>query len=203
MIIFLDESGDAGFKLEQGSSTYFIIALVIFDSFDDAETTAKKVQDLRSALKLSPHFEFKFNKMSDYLRLQFLEGMRQAPFRVRAIVVDKRLLRSDTLRRDKEKFYSYFVKLALQHNASTISGAKLRVDGSGDRAFKRAFGGYLRKELGGILSDCKFRDSASDDLIQLADMIAGATRRFHDEDKQDKGFLERVRHKVQDIWEFE
>ena len=67
MIVFLDESGDAGFKLGQGSSTYFVIALVIFDSFDDAEATAKVIQGLRGSLKLHSHFEFKFNKMSDQL----------------------------------------------------------------------------------------------------------------------------------------
>ena len=201
MIVFLDESGDAGFKLGQGSSTYFVIALVIFDSFDDAEETAKVIQGLRGSLKLHSHFVFKLNKMSDQLRLQFLEGVQQAPFRVRAMVVDKRLLVSESFRQDKEKFYSSFVKLALQRHAATIAGAKLRVDGSGDRAFKKAFGGYLRKELGGLLADCKFRDSASDDLIQLADMLAGSIRRAYDEEKRDRGFLERVRHKVQDVWE--
>jgi len=202
MIVFLDESGDAGFKLGQGSSTYFIIALVIFDNFEDAESTAQRIKSLRKNLKLDESFEFKFNKMNNYLRLQFLENMRNCPFRVRAMVVDKRLLRSDTLRRNKEKFYSYFVKAILQNNCKTIEGAKLRVDGSGDRAFKKAFSGYLRRELGNILDDTKFRDSKNDDLIQLADMVAGAMHRFHDDEKRDEGFLERIRHKVQDAWEF-
>lgn len=203
MIVFLDESGDAGFKLGQGSSLYFVIALVVFENFEDAEQTAVQIKAIRQRLGLKETFEFKFNKMNDFLRLQFLEAMRDAPFRVRTIIVDKRFLTSDTLRRDKEKFYAYFVKMALQHNQATIRGAKLRVDGSGDRAFKRAFGTYLRRELGAILDDCKFRDSANDDLIQLADMVAGATRRAHDETKLDGAFYDRIRHKVQDAWRFQ
>lgn len=202
MIIFLDESGDAGFKLGQGSSRFFIISLVIFDSYEDAEQVAESIQAVRNILQKSAEFKFKFSKMNDYFRLQFLEAMRDQPFRVRSIIVDKQLLTSDGLRRDKEKFYSYFVRQVLEHNQGSIQVAKLRVDGSGDRGFKRAFSTYLRRELGSILSDCKFRDSKSDDLIQLADMVAGATRRAFDPEKQDATFYDRIRHKVQDAWKF-
>ncbi len=30
MLVFIDDSGDPGFKFEKGSSKYFVIALVIF-----------------------------------------------------------------------------------------------------------------------------------------------------------------------------
>ena len=39
MIIFIDDSGDPGFKVEKGSSVVFVIALVIFDDPLDAELT--------------------------------------------------------------------------------------------------------------------------------------------------------------------
>lgn len=35
MLVFIDDSGDPGFKIEKGSSSVFVIALVIFD--DDLE----------------------------------------------------------------------------------------------------------------------------------------------------------------------
>ena len=198
----MDESGDAGFKLGQGSSRFFVIALVVFETYEAAEQVSERIQALRQRLQLRPEFEFKFNKSNDYFRLQFLEAMRDLPFTVRSIVVDKQGLRSDVLRRDREKFYGYFARQVLEHNAGYIQGAKLRVDGSGDREFKRAFSSYLRRELGSVLADCKFRDSKTDDLIQLADMVAGATRRAFDLDKQDDSFYERIRHKVQDAWTF-
>lgn len=35
MLVFIDDSGDAGFKLDKGSTPFFVIACVIFD--DDLE----------------------------------------------------------------------------------------------------------------------------------------------------------------------
>lgn len=35
MIVFMDDSGDPGFKFEKGSTTHFIIAMIIFcDEFE-------------------------------------------------------------------------------------------------------------------------------------------------------------------------
>ena len=37
MLVFIDDSGDPGFKLQKGSSPVFIIACVIFDDELEAE----------------------------------------------------------------------------------------------------------------------------------------------------------------------
>ena len=203
-MIFLDESGDAGFKFAQGSSSHFVIALVIFDSPLDAEETALAIKRLRQTLRLHETFEFKFNKMSDFYRFQFLEAVRASPFRVRAMVVDKRALRSEHLTNNKESFYNYFVSEVLRHNHGKIQGASLRVDGSGDRAFQQAFKTYLRSKLPEqTVKKCKMVDSKKDSLIQLADMMAGSLCRKYNPQKADAAFVERVRHKIEDCWEFD
>lgn len=166
MFVFLDESGDAGFKFDQGSSTHFVVALVIFDGPLDAEETALSIKRLRQRLGLHERFEFKFNKTDDYRRLPFLEAVRDAPFRVWVMVVDKRRLYSDHLKRSKESFYGYFVSEVMKHNRGKIRGARLRIDGSGSREFKAAFQAYLRNKLEpGVLQNAKFVDSATDSLI--------------------------------------
>jgi len=160
VLIFLDESGDPGFKSEQGSSSHFVIALVIFDNPLDAEETALSIKRLRQKLKLHETFEFKFNKMSDFYRFQLLEAVTASPFRVRAMVVDKRVLHSPQLIGSKESFYNYFVSEVLRHNRGKIKDASLRVDGSGDREFKQAFKTYLRGKLSSqTMKKCKFVDS--------------------------------------------
>lgn len=40
MLVFIDDSGDPGFKLQKGSSLIFVIGCVIFDDELEAEKTA-------------------------------------------------------------------------------------------------------------------------------------------------------------------
>ena len=47
MLIFIDDSGDPGFKLDKGSSAFFVIALIIFDDELEAEKVALAIKELR------------------------------------------------------------------------------------------------------------------------------------------------------------
>jgi hypothetical protein len=61
-LVFIDDSGDPGFKLGKGSSDFFIISAVIFDDTLEAEKTALAIKTLRRELGFSDKVEFKFNK---------------------------------------------------------------------------------------------------------------------------------------------
>jgi hypothetical protein len=187
MLVFIDDSGDAGFKLEKGSSRFFIIALVIFDDELEAEKTAVAVKELRRELGFPEDVEFKFFKSKHSVREKFLQTISSFQFRVRSLVVDKKLIKSDELRNNKNSFYSYIIKMVLKHSDGSILNAKVKIDGSGDRIFRRNFLTYLRKELNTndrkIMHHCRLVDSKSNVLIQMADMVAGTIRRSYDEDK--------------------
>lgn len=43
MLVYIDESGDAGFKVDQGSSPVFVAGMVIFDDADDAALTRRLI----------------------------------------------------------------------------------------------------------------------------------------------------------------
>lgn len=60
MLVCIDESGCTGFKLEKGSSPYFVVAMVIFKDLKEAERCSRRIAELRRELKVRP--EFKFNK---------------------------------------------------------------------------------------------------------------------------------------------
>ena len=208
MIIFIDDSGDPGFALEKGASSHFVIACVIFDDELIAEETAVAIKKYRRQLKFPDDVEFKFSKSRDEIKQGFLETINQFNFRVRAIVVDKKLIRSEELHTSKDSFYSYFIKQVLFHSKNTLIDSKIRLDGHGDRLFKKNLTTYLRKELNSeqrkIMKNMSLVDSRSNVLIQMADMIAEAMRRSFDKRSKNKNtYMKIIKNKMEDFWEFE
>lgn len=207
MIVFIDDSGDPGFKLEKGSSLIFIIGCVIFDDELEAEKTAISIKELKRKLRFPDDMEFKFNKSSKKVRISFLEATKTFKFKARCLVIQKQIIRSDELKKSKNSFYSYAIKLLLKHSGGSILNAKIRIDGSGDRVFRRNFISYLRKQLNSeqkrIMDDCKFLDSKQNVLIQLADMVAGSVYRSYQTEKNDHLIYKKIiKGRIEDEWEF-
>jgi hypothetical protein len=203
MLVLIDESGDPGFKLEKGSTTHFVAAMVVFRDFKQAEACSATIKTLRQQL---PHSgEFKFNKSDFRVKDGFFEAMRSHSFEVWALVVDKTRIRSENLRRNDEKFYNYFVKLLLDCGAK-LEGARVKIDGSGDREFKEQLQRYLKRSLpDGAVSSVKFSDSKKDDLIQLADMVVGAIARSYrttEERSKASRWRAMLNNKIRNCWEF-
>lgn len=206
MLVFIDDSGDAGFKLDKGSSKHFVIACVIFDDNLDAEETALKIKRLRRTLKWRDDHGFKFNKANKQIRLAFLNEVKGCTFRVRAIVADKSIIRSPELRSNKTKFYNYMIKEVLSKSAGSIKNGSIRLDGHEDRAYKKAATTYFKQQAsprGGVIKDMKFVNSKNDNLIQLADMVAGSILRTTQPSKTDSDdYLKIIKKRVEDIWYF-
>lgn len=207
MLVFIDDSGDTGFKIEKGSTFNFVICLVIFDDDLEVEKTAVAIKELRRRLKFPEDMEFKFNKSSKKVREQFLHAINPFKFRVRCLVVDKKLIKSKKLKESKESFYGYFIKMALKHSNNSIYEARVKIDGSGDRVFRKSFLSYLRRELNSkqkkIIKNCKLVDSKGNVLVQMADMIAGSIRRSYDGKKTDSKIYKKIikRH-IENEWPF-
>lgn len=60
MLVLIDESGCSGFKFNKGSTPYFVVAMVIFSDFKQAEIASENIGLLRDQLNIKP--EFKFSK---------------------------------------------------------------------------------------------------------------------------------------------
>lgn len=202
MLVLIDESGDPGFKLTKGSASVFVAVLVAFHDREAARQTQAAIDELARRLRLSG--ELKFSKSRAEVRDSFFAAVRPFDFRVRAIVVKKELIYSRTLRMDKESFYSFFVKSMLKFDGGLLRGARVVIDGSGDREFRQELGAYLRRHCGaGAIKHVRFADSANDRLIQLADMCAGAIARSYKRDRSDADrWRDMLAPKIDDVWEF-
>lgn len=202
MLVFIDESGDAGFKVSKGSTPVFALAMVIFNDVTEAQRTQKIIEQGLQQLSVKP--EFKFNKCNGARRDGFFEMVAACQFRIRAIVVEKNLIWSERLRSDSEDFYRFFLKSMLKFDNDTLSDARVVIDGSGDRAFKGRLSASLRRHTAlGAVRWVKMRDSKSEPLVQLADMCVGAIARSYraDRDEADR-WLKMVKPKIDDIREF-
>jgi hypothetical protein len=202
MLVFIDESGDPGFKLARGSTAVFVAALVAFTDADKSRATERAIAAVASRLRIAS--EFKFNKCRNEVRDAFFRAVRSCDFRVRAIVVKKERIYSPHLRTNKEDFYLFFVRSMLSFDSGLLQDAKVIIDGSGDREFKRELSSYLRRNLQPrALSDVRFSNSANDRLVQLADMCAGAIARSY---RTDREFADRWREmlepRIDDVWNF-
>ena len=90
MLVFIDESGDAGLKLDAGSTDFFIVTLVAFEDNDEALAADKRIDSLRRDLDLPPHFEFHFNSVKGSIREAFLSAVAGYEFFYFSIVINKR-----------------------------------------------------------------------------------------------------------------
>ncbi len=48
MLVFIDESGDPGFKLAHGSSPVFVVAMVIVHGREDASAIEAKIREIKA-----------------------------------------------------------------------------------------------------------------------------------------------------------
>lgn len=201
MLVLIDESGDPGFKLQSGSTSHFIAAMVVFTDFKAAEECSASIANLRKSLRFST--EFKFNTSKAEIKDKFFEAVTPFQFEIWALVVDKKKIYSENLKRNDDKFYNYFVKNLLSSGAP-LKDAKIKIDGSGDREFKNLLQKYLKNQLPSeAVKSVKFADSAKDNLVQLADMVAGAiARSYKDKDDSDR-WRNMIRQKIRNCWEFQ
>ena len=207
-LVFIDDSGDPGFKLDSGSSKHFVIACVIFDDSLDAEEAALAIKKFRRDLGWQPNREFKFNKTKKLIVTDLLGVVCSSNFSIRAICIDKSKIRSHELKSKQDSFYNYAIKEVLA-KSTQLSGATVRLDGHSGRAYKKSAITYLRREVNAKsrkIAKVKFVDSKTDNLIQLADLVAGSILRSTQTNKTDSSkYLDILKKqgRIDDVWYFQ
>jgi Protein of unknown function (DUF3800) len=202
MLVFIDESGDPGFKLSKGSSSHFVMALVAFSDRQAQRYVTVAIDKMARANSLRN--EFKFGKSRNRTRDLFFRTVLPFEFCVRAIVVDKSIIYSTELRSNKESFYAYFTKSMLKFDNRLLVDAKVVIDGSGDRTFKQEMASYLKAHTApGSIKKVTFSNSKNDRMIQLADMCVGAIARSQNPDKMHADrWHNMLQPKIENIWNF-
>jgi hypothetical protein len=191
MLVFIDESGDPGLKIEKGSSKYFVVALVLFEDNDEALGCDQRIQLLKREMRLPENFEFKFRKLRKDQRIKFFEAVSPYSFFYFGIVINKEKLYGEGFK-IKESFFKYTCSLVFANTKPHLKDAIVIIDGTGSREFKRQLKTYLRKKVGmSVIKKVKLQPSHKNNLIQLADMVAGAIYRSFTK-KEDREIYRKV-----------
>jgi len=179
MLVFIDESGDPGLKIEKGSSRYFTVGLVVFEDNDEALDCDHRIQLLKKEIGWNKASEFHFKRNSNKIRRAFLEAVSPYSFFYYGIVINKdpKKLWGEGFK-SKESFYKYTCGLVFENAKEKLNNATVVIDESGSLDFKRQLVKYLRRRTKkGIIKKVKMQRSQSNNLLQLADYIVGVINR--------------------------
>ncbi|MFA6028093.1 MAG: DUF3800 domain-containing protein [Patescibacteria group bacterium] len=182
MLIFVDESGDTGRKLNKGSSRYFIIAIVIFSESEEALNCDKRINQLRREIGKPDNFEFHFTHNSETVRQKFLQAIQPYHFNYFSVVIDKHPNKLwGPGFKDKESFYKYACNMVFTNALFYLDDATAVLDKSGSPDFRNRLAKYLRKRINeqgtGKIKKLKQQRSSANNLLQLADYVSGIINR--------------------------
>jgi hypothetical protein len=181
-IIIVDESGDAGLSDKEGTSKYITFGVVFFETLEAAKEADQRIEILKKDMGITD--EFKFSKLSKNKREKFLKNIIKSDFYFFYVTIDKLAVKDDS-DFDDGTFYRYACSLGFLLAKPYMNNAIVIVDGSGSKEFRNNFQRYIKNQMDGKISKFKIQDSKKNNLVQLADMITGATakRTSHKEDK--------------------
>lgn len=179
MLVFIDESGDSGLKIDRGSSRYFVIALVAFKSREEADSCDRRITALKKESGLED--EFHFHRNADSVRRAFLSTIAFYDFFYDAVVIDKARI-GPTMFRNRDAFYRHACTLVFENTERTLSNATVVIDSSGSAIFRQELGKYLKRQLNRskeqqLIRKVKMQSASANNLLQIADFAAGIINR--------------------------
>ena len=199
MQVFLDESGDLGWKLgspylQGGSSQFFTLALLVVDS-DTGKYPKRLVKKLRKKYGMRSSREIKGSGLTPNQLVYFCEEVRKLRARhptveVETITVMKRNVQAH-IRADSNKLYNYMINLCLPDLVQGESEVQFIPD---PRTIKVASGNsmidYLQTQLWferGVETKLVQRafESHQNLNLQFIDVIAHVVWSYHENSKAD------------------
>ena len=197
-LVFIDDSGDPGFK-KGASSSNFIMAAALFINSENATLVNNAISKYRRSLGWKDEHEFKFRTSSKQIKLGFLSNVNQYLFDIYAVYLNKTNYPNVFKFSDNEKLYNWAIKELLA--IMPLQEASIKIDGKYGKNYKLHVKIYIRKELNTNtvkkVKDFNVQDSRRDNLIQLADIIAGSINRSLQSDKTDSDeYIYYIKNKI-------
>lgn len=173
--IYVDWSGDPGFKFKQGSSELLVIATLMTDE-------ELSLNELRSRLSLPENYEFHFAKTNRHIREHFKNFINNE-IEIPSVVVlraKKQQLSKDVREKKGEQIIADMItQCVINLPSELLNNSTLYYDGEKEQlSFKNTLRSTLSDTLPQdiFLRAVKAVSASRNDGLQIADMIAGFIR---------------------------
>jgi Protein of unknown function (DUF3800) len=183
---FVDEFGNYGFDFDKNDvSTHFIIVAILVKE-SNKKILEGEVEEIRQ--KFFQDGEMKSSKIRNNhkRRSLILNELRGLPFKIFAYVIDKRKIRENAGIRYKKSFFKFLNRLLYDDLYRTFDQLELVADEYGNKKFMEEFRAYVKQRSIPDLfnfSSFGFNNSKSNNLIQLADLLAGTIAKGFDQNQ--------------------
>ena len=196
-LIFIDDSGDPGFR--DTSSNHFVMAAAIFTDPYTAKKLSQEISNYRRTLNWRDDYEIKFSKLRKDFIKDILKLTTKYDYQIYAAAINKKSF-SQLPSPNHEQLYSWLIKELLL--LIPFEDAKIRLDGHMSRQAMLQTTSYLRREVNRSnikKLDIKFEKSHTDNLMQLADLIAGSVNRSLSDKSDAMAYLNIIKAKIQKL----
>lgn len=200
MLVFIDESGDSGLKIEQGSSRYFVVSMVVFEDNKEAEACDKRISLLGRELGYPEGFISHFKDNSHKIRMAFLQAVAPYDFFYFGFALNKdpQKLWGEGFK-FKESLYKSACSYIFENAKPYLKEATVIIDKSGKKVFRSQLASYLKKKINNerneIIKKVKMQPDRGNNLLQLADYVAGVINRYQQGKKFSDEYRRFIAHK--------
>ena len=197
-LVFIDDSGDPGFK-KGASSSNFVLAAALFMDSGTATRVNDAITKYRHSLGWRDDYEFKFSKIRKDFIVEVLQIITRYDFQIYAVYSNKiDYSNSHNVHLRNKELYNLATKDLL--SIMPLDKAIIRIDGKYDKEYRRYMRAFIRQELNidqRKVADFDALDSKKNNLVQLADLIAGAINRALQSSKTDSDkYIKIIRNKI-------
>lgn len=187
---YIDEFGAYGFNFEsEGCSSHFIVTAIIVDK-DDISLVEEGVDNIRKTLFKTGEIKSSTVGKNHRRRIFVLNELMKLPFKIYALVCDKRKIYEQSGLRYKSSFYKFINNLVYQELRINFSNLVIVADEIGENEYLKSFAEYVRKREVPLSffdeSLFRFENSKNSSIIQVADFISGSLAYNYDEWKKGK-----------------
>ena len=196
MKIYIDESGDLGWKLDKpnrNGSSKFITITGILISKDEEKYISRFISDIYKKYHLTPNIEKKganfLPEHSSFITSQLNNKLisKSNSFKIISITVNKAKV-FESLKKDKNIFYNYVLGLLLKPEIIQYPSTEIVLD---KRTIKvshgESFPDYIKTDIWGqgldINISCEFIESTNNKMIWFADWYANFIWRNHEDNE--------------------